>query len=67
MTAVIRRQRHGIQVEQTTITLPGAEMARLRQEARSHGVTVSRYIIALIRFAWSQQDAIDADPEQVAV
>jgi len=56
----IRRQKHGIQVEQTTITLPGAQMARLRREAKAQGITVSRHVVSLIRLAWSVQGALSA-------
>lgn len=45
----IRRQRHGIQVQQITITLPGIEMERLRKDARRQGITVSRHIVNLLR------------------
>ena len=56
----IRRQRHGINVQQITITLPGGEMVRLRREARAQGITVSRHVVSLIRLAWSIQGAIGA-------
>lgn len=54
----IRRQRHGIQVQQTTITLPGVEMAQLRREAHAQGITVSRHVVNLIRLAWSVRGAL---------
>ncbi len=60
----IRRQRHGIQVQQITITLPGSVMGRLRQEAARQGITVSRHVVNLIRDAFSDADA--NDQEEVA-
>lgn len=48
---VIRRQAHGIKVQQITITLPGDEMARLRREAHRQGITVSRHVVNLIQCA----------------
>jgi len=62
MTAVIRRQSHGIKVEQTTITISGAEMARLRSEAKGQSITVSRHVVNLIRLAWSVQGAMATMP-----
>lgn len=62
MSTVIRRQAHGIRVQQITITLPGDEMTRLRREARQQGITVSRYVVNLIRLAWSVQGALSAAP-----
>lgn len=58
MTAVIRRQEHGIRAVSLSITLPGTEMARLRREARGQGITVSRHVVNLIRLAWSVQGAM---------
>lgn len=58
MSIVIRRQRHGINVEQATITISRDEMARLRREARGQGITVSRHVVNLIRLAWSVQGAM---------
>lgn len=53
---VIRRQRPGVRVQQTTITLPGDEMERLRKEAYAEKVTLSMYVVALIREAWAMRD-----------
>ncbi len=61
----IRRQRHGIQVQQITITLPGDEMARLRREAKREGITVSRHVVNLIRTATDRQEE-PGDQEAVA-
>lgn len=58
MSAVIRRQEHGIKAISLSVTLPGNEMARLRREARQQGITVSRHIVNLIRLAWSVQGAL---------
>lgn len=58
MSAVIRRQAHGIRAVSLSITLPGSEMVRLRREARTQGITVSRYVVNLIRLAWSVQGAM---------
>lgn len=68
MSVTIRRQRHGIQVEQITVTLPGVDMVRLRHEARLQGITVSRHVVNLIRLAWSVQGALSAvaDGEKVS-
>lgn len=54
----IKRQSHGIKVQQTTITISGDEMGRLRREARSQEITVSRHVVNLIRLAWSVQGAM---------
>ncbi len=62
MTGTMKRQRPGIRVEQTTITISGEEMARLRREARQQGITVSRYVVNLIRLAWSVQGALATTP-----
>lgn len=66
MTAVIRRQRHGINVEQTTITISRDEMTRLRREAKGQGITVSRYVVNLLRLAWSVQGAMSTIPQAEA-
>ncbi len=58
MSGKIRRQEHGIRAVSLSITLPGAEMVRLRREARMQGITVSRYVVNLIRLAWSVQGAL---------
>jgi hypothetical protein len=60
-TPVIRRQPHGIKVQQTTITIAGEEMDRLRREARERGISVSRYVVELIRESWAD-DRADRDP-----
>lgn len=60
---VIRRQPHGIKVEQITLTISREEMSRLRREAQARGVTVSRYVVDLVRLAWSVQGAIGNLPE----
>jgi hypothetical protein len=66
----IKRQPHGIRVEQTTITISGDEMARLRREARAKGITVSRHVVNMIRLAWSVEGALgtarDEQAEHVA-
>ena len=54
---VIRRQAHGIKVEQTSITISRDEMSRLRREAQAQGITVSRHVVNLIRLAWAVQSA----------
>lgn len=69
--APIRRQPHGIQVQQVTVTLPGNQMAHLRKEAGRQGITVSRHVVNLLRLAWSVQGALatapsDAEREAVA-
>lgn len=58
MDTLIKRQPHGIKVQQTTITISGDEMGRLRREARSQEITVSRHVVNLIRLAWSVQGAM---------
>lgn len=52
----IRRQRPGVKVQQTTITLPGNEMERLRKEAYAQRITVSLHVVNLIRAAWAAKD-----------
>jgi predicted DNA binding CopG/RHH family protein len=54
-TTVVRRQPHGIKVQQTTITIARDEMERLRSEARAQGITVSRYVVEIIREAWDRE------------
>lgn len=56
MQNLIKRQAHGIKVQQTTITISGDEMVRLRREARAQEITVSRHVINLIRAAWKAQE-----------
>jgi len=57
---VIQRQRPGIKSQQTTITLPGDEMTRLRQEAYEQKITVSMHVINLVRKAWDQEGRVSA-------
>lgn len=73
MTPGLKYQPHGIKAQQTTITLSGDEMTKVRREARSQGISVSLHIANLIRLAWSVQGALsnlpsqEADKEAVAV
>lgn len=60
---VIKRQRHGIEVQQITVTLPGKDMSRLRKEAQREGITVSRHVVNLIARAWANDTDIAAQPE----
>ena len=46
--AVIRRQRHGIRVQQITVTLPADQMALLRKAAKKQGITVSRFLAEMV-------------------
>lgn len=57
---IIRRQRPGIKVQQTTVTLPGDEMTRLRQEAYAAKITVSMHVVNLIRKAWDIETTEEA-------
>lgn len=61
MSSVIRRQPHGIKVEQTTITISRDEMTRLRREALEKGITVSRHVVELIRESWDESYPNDDD------
>lgn len=62
-TRTLRRQSHGIKVEQTTITISRDEMTRLRREALAQGISVSRHVVGLIREAWGESNAErDAEP-----
>ncbi len=65
----IRRQPHGINVEQITVTISRDEMTRLRREALAKRITVSRHVVDLVRLAWSVQGALApiAQPESEAV
>lgn len=45
----IRRQRPGVRVQQTTITLPAEDMEWLRKQAYAQRITVSLYVRNLIQ------------------
>lgn len=62
MSAVIRRQEHGIRAAPITLTVAGATKARLSREAREQGISISRHVVNLIALAWSVQGAIAAAP-----
>ena len=51
MSVPIRRQAHGIKAKSITITLPSSELSEVKAEAARKGVTPSRHIVDLIRFA----------------
>lgn len=53
---VIRRQRPGVRAQQITVSLPGAQMERLRKEAFAKKVTVSKHIADLLQSAWESTD-----------
>lgn len=45
----IRRQRQGVKVQQTTISLPGDDMEWLRKQAFAEKITVSLYVRNLVQ------------------
>lgn len=62
MSAVTRRQEHGIKAEPITLTVAGEMKARLIREARRQDISVSRHVVNLVRLAWSVQGALAATP-----
>ena len=60
--AKIERQAHGIRAETLNMTLGADEVARLRREAAQRGITVSRHIRDLVRYAWACRELHDAVP-----
>jgi hypothetical protein len=52
----IRRQRPGSRVQQTTVTLPGDDMERLRKEAYALRMTVSMYARNMMQELWQIRD-----------
>lgn len=62
MTVVIRRQEHGEQTETISLTLPAAEVQRLRRERDELQISVSRRVVELLRAARAAE-ASAARPE----
>lgn len=58
MSAITRRQEHGIKAASITLTVAGATKARLSREAREQGISISRHVVNLIALAWSVQGAM---------
>ncbi len=67
--AILRRQAHGIRAKSITVSLPGAEVDRLRSEATSEGITPSARAARLIKLGRKAEElgmTPDAEPAEAA-